>query len=146
MDQPDGERILAIDDAKAVLGILGNMLTSEGYEVKGCISGERALTELSNFRPHIVLLDLRMPGMDGFTTMQKIHEIRPDIPVLVLTGVTDLTTAREAVEGGAADYITKPFDRDQLLTNISVHCLLSQTTKPIRHDISGANIAEHGSA
>jgi DNA-binding response OmpR family regulator len=125
MEKQYDERILAVDDEKSVCEVLRSVLSRRGYNVKSVTTGPLALTEIPTYRPHLVLLDLRMPGMDGFETLRRIKQLWNDLPVIVLTGVTDTETARRAMEQGAVDYIAKPFDNEQLLTNVRVHCLMN---------------------
>lgn len=133
MEKQYEERILAVDDEKSVCEVLRNVLSRRGYHVRSVTTGPLALTEIPTYRPHLVLLDLRMPGMDGFETLRRIKELWKELPVIVLTGVMDTETANRAMDQGAIDYITKPFDNEQLLTNVRVHCLMNiagNLTKP----------------
>ena len=84
-----------------------------------------ALAQLETFQPEIVLLDIRMPGMDGVQTLQKIKERDSKIPVIMDTATTDEGIAQETIQLGARDYIVKPFSFEQLQTHLAVHLLMN---------------------
>ena len=118
------QRILVIDDEKAVRSVLITFLKQKGYTVAQAESGPLGLAQLNIFKPHMVLLDIRMPGMDGLELLKKIKEHSPDLSVIMVTAEDDDRVGRRAMENGALDYITKPFSFEQLETHLSVHLLL----------------------
>ena len=120
-------RILVVDDDKQVLHVLTEYLEKSGHEVSPVLSGPLALASYATFHPDLVLLDLLMPGMNGMVVLRRLREYNPDLPVVVLTAVADETIAREAIDEGARDYITKPIQWEQLETLLEVYLLLSET-------------------
>ena len=108
--------ILIIDDDAHINDIVSKALQSEGYSVSSAYSGTEALLLLSQRKPDLVLLDLMLPGLSGEELLPQIK----DIPVIVVSAKTDVTDKVELLVGGAADYITKPFDMKELLARIMV--------------------------
>jgi DNA-binding NtrC family response regulator len=102
--------ILVVDDEKEVRDLLMKFLMEEGYSVTGAASGKAAIQAVKTKRPDLVLLDLKMSGLDGIQTMKRLREIDRDLIVMLLTGYGTLQTAREAMKLGALDYVTKPFN------------------------------------
>src|SRR5579875_906615 len=109
------KNILIIDDEEAVCWSLQRALEREGYSVSAVASAEQALTLLNVQRPDVLILDVRLPGMDGLTALGHFRQFLPSVPVIIITAFGDLPTAVRAVEGGAFDYLTKPFDLQQAL-------------------------------
>ncbi len=103
-------RILAVDDEAEVCSMIRLYLTKKGYRVFTANSGEDAIKIVKEERPHIVLLDIRMPGMGGIDTLRQIKEADKEIGVIMVTAVKDEETAKEALKLGADDYITKPMN------------------------------------
>ena len=105
------KKILVCDDDKAVSNFLGRFLKKEGYiQVDIALSGEEALEKISKDRYQLVLLDIKLPGIDGIEVLRKIKEINKDIGVIMITGFPEESIAQEAMKEGAYDYIIKPFD------------------------------------
>src|SRR5262245_1243285 len=107
-------RILVVDDEPEIRLVLQDFLAERGYEVSLAGSGVQALAELEMFRPHVVLLDVAMPGMDGAETLSRIVARNPSLPVIMVTGNADLRVTAKLLALGAADYVSKPFDLDYL--------------------------------
>ena len=118
-------RVLLVDDEKSVRSVLAIFLGRSGYKVAEAESGPLALAQLETFQPEIVLLDIRMPGMDGVQTLQKIKERDSKIPVIMGTATTDEGIAQETIQLGARDYIVKSFSFEQLQTHLAVHLLMN---------------------
>lgn len=112
-DEPKG-RLLCVDDDADVVQSLQVLLRACGYEVDGVVSGQEALERIVARDYDVVLTDLRMPGMDGIELMQRLHEIRERLLVVVGTGYGSIETAVAAIKAGAFDFVIKPFDPDQL--------------------------------
>ena len=112
--------ILAVDDEEDNLAILKGRLTRRGYDVTTTNSGAGALAELEKASPDLVLLDIMMPGMDGYEACQKIKEVSKDefLPIILLTAKDDKESKIKGLEIGADDYVTKPFDMDELNARI----------------------------
>jgi len=107
-------RILVVDDEAPVREVLTEYFTTEGYAVEGAGSGAEALTVVRGGRADLVLLDVRMPGLDGVQVLRKIREINGDVPVIMVTANEDVNLAKETLKLGAFDYVAKPFDFDYL--------------------------------
>jgi len=107
-------RILVVDDEAPVREVLTEYFTTEGYAVEGAGSGAEALTAVRGGRADLVLLDVRMPGLDGVQVLRKIREINGDVPVIMVTANEDVSLAKETLKLGAFDYVAKPFDFDYL--------------------------------
>jgi DNA-binding NtrC family response regulator len=111
-------RVLIIDDDASIRKILHRILTGEGYEVEQASDAFQALDLLDSSQPDAALLDIKMPGMDGFGLLDNLRSRGLEIPVVILTGHGDQFTASECLEAGAAAYLTKPPDRADLLLAI----------------------------
>ncbi|RKY05551.1 sigma-54-dependent Fis family transcriptional regulator [Candidatus Poribacteria bacterium] len=103
-------RVLVVDDDPSVRYSLKRLFTSRGFEVELARSAEEALSKIKRSSPDAVIMDIRMPGMDGLEALRRIKEIDPKLPVIVATAYGTTDTAIEAVKRGAYDYILKPFD------------------------------------
>ena len=107
-------RILVVDDEQDSRAGLTLLLSSLGYEVEGVADGEAALDRASSFRPHVIITDLVMPGLDGLDLLKSIGSVAPSSAVIMLTGHASIETAVQAVRDGAYDYLTKPVDPQRL--------------------------------
>lgn len=105
-------KVLVVDDERQIQDILAKILKRKDYQVKTAGDGTEALRVLKHERFDIVLLDIMMPKLDGIETLRKIKARLPQIIVMMITAYGSITTAREAMQLGAYDYITKPFDMD----------------------------------
>lgn len=114
------ERILVVDDEVEVCNTLKKFLASNGYEVYTALDGETAVSKTKEVRPHIVLLDIIMPGMNGIDTLKEIKKVDPSVGVIMVTAVVDEELAKGALELGAYEYITKPIDLNYLKTVVMV--------------------------
>ncbi|MBU2497605.1 MAG: sigma-54 dependent transcriptional regulator, partial [Proteobacteria bacterium] len=110
--------ILIIDDDDQLRRSFDKLLTEEGYTVESAPSGEAGLKMVHASVPDLVILDMRLPGMNGFETFKAIHETEPKLPVIIMTAYGTTETAIEATKMGAFDYILKPFDIPDLLSAI----------------------------
>lgn len=104
------ERILVVDDEMHIVRLLKKFLTSKTYDVYTATSGLEAIQKVKEVNPHIVLLDIIMPGMGGIDTLKEIKRVNPKIAVIMVTAVIDEELAKRALQLGADNYITKPFD------------------------------------
>ena len=108
------KKILVVDDESAVCKTLKKFLEKKQYVVSTSLSGEDAIKKVKAESPHAVLLDIRMPGMDGVEALQKIKKINNKINVVMITAVNDDEVGNECLKMGACDYITKPLSLDYL--------------------------------
>ena len=113
-------KILAIDDEMEVCDLLKTFLTRKGYEVITANSAAEGIEKVKVEKPNVVLLDIRMPGMDGVEAINRIREIDKDVGIIMTTAVIDEKIAQKTVELGASDYIIKPFDLDYLEKSLIV--------------------------
>src|SRR5262245_33913461 len=111
--------ILVVDDEEAVCWALERALTREGHQVAVAASAETAFALATQQRPDAIILDVRLPGLDGLSALGRLRELSQDAPVIVVTAFGNLNTAVRAVEGGAFDYLAKPFDLDQALDAVA---------------------------
>src|SRR5262249_23588375 len=107
--------ILVVDDEQAVCWALERALKQEGHQVAVAASAEEAFTRAAQQRPDAIFLDVRLPGVDGLSALRRLRQAAREAPVIVITAFGNLDTAVRAVEGGAFDYLTKPFDLSQAL-------------------------------
>ena len=109
------KKILIVDDERAILKVLSIKLKISGYEVTTALSGEEALELVNSAKPDIMLLDVIMPGVDGFEVLQKLRPSH-QLPVIVLSARPE--NAAKALSLGADDFLNKPFDVNELLKKI----------------------------
>ncbi|MFC1821885.1 sigma-54-dependent transcriptional regulator [Thermodesulfobacteriota bacterium] len=110
--------ILIVDDDDQLRKSFNKLLTEEGYEVQSASSGEIGYKKIQEKAPDLVILDMRLPGMNGFETFKAMQEIEPKLPVIIMTAYGTTETAIEATKLGAFDYILKPFDIPEMLNII----------------------------
>jgi two-component system nitrogen regulation response regulator GlnG len=122
--------ILIVDDEEAVCWALERALSREGYRVAVAPSAEAAFTAAQKEQPDAVILDVRLPGLDGLSALAELRRLTDDAPIIVVTAHGNLDTAVRAVEGGAFDYLAKPFDLSQALDAVAraVHRRALQAT------------------
>lgn len=108
-------KVLVVDDEKEFLETIIKRLRKRGLSISGVSSGEEALKALNESPADVVVLDVRMPGMDGIQTLREIKRRHPLVEVIMLTGHANLEVAIEGMELGAFDYLMKPMDIDELL-------------------------------
>lgn len=124
----DKGKILAVDDTPASLRLLTDILKEEGYEVRSAISGELALRAAAVNPPELVLLDIRMPEMDGFEVCRRLKEqpATSEVPVIFVSAVSETDEKVKGFEIGAVDFVTKPYQRDELLARVRTHLELNR--------------------
>ena len=123
--QPNGT-ILIVDDNSANLGVLSDALSQAGFEVRVAKSGKMALERVKYALPDLILLDVMMPEMDGFETCRRL-QANPEtthIPVIFMTALSDTANKVEGFKLGAVDYITKPFQQEEVLARVKLHLKL----------------------
>jgi len=123
MAMPPAAKILVVDDTPMNVKILSYILAANQFEVLVAQDGERALLIAESQSPHLILLDVMMPGIDGFETCRRL-KAQPqtkDIPVIFITALIEKEAKVKAFEVGAVDYITKPFQREEVLARVKIH-------------------------
>jgi DNA-binding response OmpR family regulator len=103
-------RVLVVDDDPATVELLQEFLVGKGYEVSTAGDGAEALRKVKEERPHLLLLDIQMPKMDGLEVLRRLREIDKEVSVIMVTAANEEAIARQAMELGAFDYIVKPLD------------------------------------
>ncbi len=116
------QKILAIDDENDVLLIIKTALSGQGYDVLTASNGYDGLAMAEDQKPDLILLDLRMPEMDGMEVLEQLrdNEKTQSIPVIVLTGLSEKAKIREALDKGITYYIVKPFECQDLISKINL--------------------------
>lgn len=126
--------IFIVDDNISNLQVLGALLSQKGYEIAVATDAEKALEFLEHDSPDLILLDIMMPGTDGYELCQKIKTIEKlhEIPVLFLTALTDSDDIVKGFDSGAVDYISKPFNNAELLARIKTHIGLKKAKDELK--------------
>ena len=117
--------VLIVDDELAIRETMEQILNYDGYAVQKAASGAEALSFVEKSEPDVILLDIKMPGMDGFEVLEKLQASQISAPVIIISGHGTIETAVEAVKSGAYDYLEKPLDRSRLLVTLA-NCLNHQ--------------------
>ncbi len=114
--------ILIVDDERDFVEMLSLRLIDEGHRVRSAFDGEQGLKSLRDARCDVVILDIRMPKMDGITTLKEIKRLFPLVEVILLTGHGTVDTAVEGMKLGAFDYVQKPARFEELLEKLKAAC------------------------
>jgi signal transduction histidine kinase len=130
--------VLVVDDTAANLEVISEALSSAGYDVATAINGERALKRSQTHPPDLILLDVQMPGMDGFETCQQLknNSATAHIPVIFMTALADTESKVKGFTVGAVDYITKPFQMQEVLARVSTHLKLHHLTQDLEAEVA----------
>ncbi len=125
--------ILVVDDTPMNLEVISEALSSAGFEVAIATNGERALKQLQYSLPSLILLDVMMPGINGFETCRRLKawEETRNIPVIFMTALSDVADKVKGLSLGAVDYISKPFQEEEVLARIKTHLQLRQLNKAL---------------
>ncbi len=108
-------KMLCVDDDDQLRTSLQQQFLDEGFDVETAIDGEMALEKIKNNQYDLILLDLKMPKMDGMSVLREVRKLEKNPSIIMLTGVDEVATALECVKLGAKDYISKPYDPEELL-------------------------------
>ncbi|CCQ10506.1 hypothetical protein PALB_13730 [Pseudoalteromonas luteoviolacea B = ATCC 29581] len=121
-----GSKVLVVDDKKENLELVTQILEEEAFEIAFALNGEKAIQVATLFQPELILLDVMMPGIDGFETCRRLKSLSDvkDIPVIFVTARTQIDDLVEAFRCGAVDYVTKPIQREELLARVTTHLQL----------------------
>src|SRR5213595_3069108 len=111
-------RILVIEDEPRILAFLARGLEAEGFSVDGAPDGRAGITRAARGQYDLVILDLLLPGLDGFTVLRELQRERPELPVVIVSARSDLETKLRGLDFGACDYVSKPFSLDELLARV----------------------------
>jgi len=133
--------VLVVDDDPRLLRLVRVNLERASFDVSTAAGGSAALEEMAANPPDIAVLDVTMPGMDGFTLTQKIREVS-NMPIIMLTAMSEQSQKVHGLEIGADDYLTKPFDPDELVARIRALLRRSQQTGPLEEQT--ASVIEVG--
>ncbi|OUR66968.1 nitrogen regulation protein NR(I), partial [Bermanella sp. 47_1433_sub80_T6] len=106
-------KVWIIDDDRSIRWVLEKALEQENIESLSFENGDKVLNALNREIPDAIISDVRMPGIDGLSLLQKIHDVQPDIPVIIMTAHSDLDSAVNSYQKGAFEYLPKPFDVDE---------------------------------
>ena len=131
--------ILVVDDDPRILRLVRVNLERAGFDVMTAANGAAALDEMAASSPDLVVLDITMPGIDGFALTQKIRDVS-NVPIIMLTALSEQSQKVHGLEIGADDYLTKPFDPDELVARIRALLRRTQSTGPLENQ----NIIEAG--
>lgn len=132
------ETILIVDDTPANLGVLVETLGDAGYQLMVAEDGEEALAQTAQTQPDLILLDVMMPGIDGFETCRRL-KARPstrDVPVLFMTALNETADKVKAFGAGGVDYITKPIEHEEALARVRTHLALRRLRRELETELA----------
>lgn len=129
----DYQSILIVDDNPNNLEVLAHILTDVGYQVSVALDGETAMEQVEYHQPELILLDIMMPGIDGFETCRRLksNPLTCEIPIIFLTALSDSNNKVNGLSVGAVDYISKPFQSEEVLARIKIHLKLYNLTRKL---------------
>ena len=110
--------ILVVDDENEFLELINNRLQKRGFTVEGASTGEKALELVREQSFDAMVLDVKMPGIDGIEVLRQVKQMKPELPVILLTGHASIETAMTGVETGAVDYLLKPVSINDLVMRL----------------------------
>lgn len=127
------KRVLIVDDIEENLAVLTETLTAEGFSPLQAKNGERAIEIARKANPDIILLDIKMPGIDGYETIRRLKadESTRDIPVIFLSALNQIEDKVRGFECGAVDYVSKPFQKEEVLARVTTHITLREAKRCI---------------
>ena len=129
--------ILVVDDNPTNLAVISQALRTEGWQVRIAVDGEDALNKVAQNPPELILLDVQMPGIDGFEVCKqlKTDEATSDIPIIFMTALSDTDSKVKGLALGAVDYIAKPFEQQEAIARVRVHLQLRYLTQTLEQQI-----------
>lgn len=130
--------ILIVDDNATNLSVLSQSLKSVGYRVRVAIDGENAIAQVERKPPDLILLDVQMPGIDGFETCRRLkaNKVTQPIPIIFMTALTDTASKVKGLSLGAVDYIPKPFEEEEVLARVKTHLQLKTLTDHLEQQVA----------
>jgi two-component system response regulator AtoC len=134
------QSILVVDDDRSIRDYLSTFLSTCGYTVECMATGDEALTRVeAGHPPSVILLDIMLPGMDGLEVMKSMKAAHPSIPIIILSGIGQIKTVVEAMQMGASDYLTKPFEEEALqlaIENVLEKQRLKEELKTLKQQLA----------
>jgi signal transduction histidine kinase len=130
--------ILIVDDNPTNLSVLCEALNSEGFRFRVAVDGESAIAQVERNQPELILLDVQMPGIDGFETCRRLktNPVTQNIPIIFTTALADTDSKTKGFSLGAVDYIPKPFAQEEVIARVRVHLQLKQLTESLEQQVS----------
>jgi two-component system sensor histidine kinase/response regulator len=136
--------VLVVDDNPNNLSVLVSLLREFGYKTLVAVDGESAIAQIAYAKPDIILLDVMMPGIDGFETCQRL-KANPDsaeIPIIFMTALADTIDKVKGFNLGAVDYITKPFDHEEVMVRLKTHLTIQNLNQSLKEEVEERKRAE----
>jgi len=124
-------KILIVEDEKNMVWALTNALKQDGYHIESVLRGDQAISAIEKLNPDLVLLDIKLPGKDGIAVLNEIRKSGNDVPVIMMTAHGTLDTAIQAIKLGATDYLSKPFDLEEMKITVKKALQFGEMTKEI---------------
>jgi two-component system nitrogen regulation response regulator GlnG len=128
-----GIQIMIVDDNEELCGMLSHLIGKAGFNAQVVYDGEVALKMMHSRSPDVMLLDIKMPNMDGMEVLRQVKEIDPDLPVVMITAFAEIHGAVEAIKAGAHDYLAKPFDNNEVIRVIYRALAERDLKRKLRH-------------
>ncbi|MFN6464325.1 MAG: response regulator [Nostoc sp. DedVER02] len=138
MIKPPNGFILIVDDNPTNLSVLCAALNSEGFRFRVAVDGETAIAQAERNQPELILLDVQMPGIDGFETCRRLkaNPVTQNIPIIFTTALADTESKTKGFSLGAVDYIPKPFAQEEVIARVRVHLQLKKLTESLEQQVS----------
>ncbi len=132
----EGGLVLIVDDIEENLKVLGDTLTQAGFHPLQAKSGERALQVAAKAHPDLILLNIKMPGMDGFETIRRLKAdpSTADIPVIFISALNQIEDKVQGFRSGAVDYVSKPFQKEEVVARVGTHLRLRQALRSVERE------------
>lgn len=133
MTEDKTNSILVVDDNPDNLRLLLGILSSKGYRVRPTSSGEHAIASITKEQPDLILLDIMMPGIDGFEVCRRLksEEKTASIPIIFISALDEISDKTKAFSAGGVDYVTKPFNTQEVLARIKTHLTIRNLVKDL---------------
>jgi DNA-binding response OmpR family regulator len=134
LQKEKSSQILVVDDSPETLSLLKEVLTGDGYEVRTASSGKEALSAVADEMPDLILLDIKMLDMDGYEVCRKLKSegYNRNVPVIFISALYDATDKVKGFDAGGVDFITKPFQFEEVLARIEMHLDLHRLQSSLR--------------
>ncbi|MBD2195814.1 MULTISPECIES: sensor histidine kinase [Calothrix] len=135
--------ILIVDDNPTNLSVLSEALTSKGLRFRVAVDGESAIAQVERNQPELILLDIQMPGIDGFETCRRLkaNPVTANIPIIFTTALADIESKTKGFILGAVDYISKPFAQEEVIARVLVHLRLKQLNESLEQQVRDRTLA-----